>query len=255
MLVNYIQSIMLTVLEIICCKIFFESFAEKRSENNWRNCSIILGTVICGYIIALLFYDQFVLKQMLAIVVIALFMSFYFKIHLKKAIILSLLFQALLLSVDYFTLWINVSLFHSVAEINESHFVGGSLITVLAKIILFLVVLLIRKKIGGESSDVLRSTDWLRFIFFPLFTIFTVIALIITSGSIENQKQENVFLVIALCLAGMNIVVFYMINDILKREIKIRENEVFQLKARNQTDMYRSISENFVKQRKKTALH
>lgn len=220
MLVNYIQSIMLTVLEIICCKIFFESFAEKRSENNWRNCSIILGTVICGYIIALLFYDQFVLKQMLAIVVIALFMSFYFKIHLKKAIILSLLFQALLLSVDYFTLWINVSLFHSVAEINESHFVGGSLITVLAKIILFLVVLLIRKKIGGESSDVLRSTDWLRFIFFPLFTIF--------------------------------IVVFYMINDILKREIKIRENEVFQLKARNQTDMYRSISENFVKQRKKT---
>ena len=35
------------VLEIICCKIFFESFAEKRSENNWRNCSIILGTVIC----------------------------------------------------------------------------------------------------------------------------------------------------------------------------------------------------------------
>lgn len=31
MLVNYIQSIMLTVLEIICCKIFFESFAEKRS--------------------------------------------------------------------------------------------------------------------------------------------------------------------------------------------------------------------------------
>ena len=43
-----------------------------------------------------------------------------------------------------------------------------------------------------------------------------------------------------------------MINDILKCEIKIRENEVFQLKARNQTDMYSSISENFVKQRKKT---
>ena len=158
----------------------------------------------------------------------------------------------MLLSVDYFTLWLNVSLFDSIAEISRLHFVGGSLITVLGKIILFLVVLLIRKKVGGESSDVLRSTDWLRFIFFPVFTIFTVIALIMTSGNIENQKQENVFLVIALCLAGMNIVVFYMINDILKREIKIRENEVFQLKARNQTDMYRSISENFVKQRKKT---
>ena len=252
MLVNYIQSIMLTVLEIICCKIFFESFAEKRSENNWRNCSIILGTVICGYIIALLFYDQFVLKQMLAIVVIALFMSFYFKIHLKKAIILSLLFQALLLSVDYFTLWINVSLFHSVAEINESHNVGGYLVTVLAKILLFMVVLMIRKKIGGRSSEVLMDIDWLRFIFFPVFSIFTIIAMIITSGSVKNQKQENVFLVIAFCLAGMNIVVFYLINDILKRETKIRENKIFQIKVQNQTDMYRTVSENFAKQRRMT---
>ena len=243
---------MMIILEVICCKIFFESFAEKRSKNNYRNYSIILGIVVCEYVIASLFYDKFILKQILAIVAVAVFMCFYFKIHFGKAIILSLLFQALLLSVDYFTLWLNVSLFDSIAEISRLHFVGGSLITVLGKIILFLVVLLIRKKVGGESSDVLRSTDWLRFIFFPVFTIFTVIALIMTFGNIENQKQENVFLVIALCLAGMNIVVFYMINDILKREIKIRENEVFQLKARNQTDMYRSISENFVKQRKKT---
>ena len=252
MLISYIQSIMVIILEVICCKIFFESFAEKRSKNNYRNYSIILGIVVCEYVIASLFYDKFILKQILAIVAVAVFMCFYFKIHFGKAIILSLLFQALLLSVDYFTLWLNVSLFDSIAEISRLHFVGGSLITVLGKIILFLVVLLIRKKVGGESSDVLRSTDWLRFIFFPVFTIFTVIALIMTSGNIENQKQENVFLVIALCLAGMSIVVFYMINDILKREIKIRENEVFQLKARNQTDMYRSISENFVKQRKKT---
>ena len=252
MLISYIQSIMMIILEVICCKIFFESFAEKRSKNNYRNYSIILGIVVCEYVIASLFYDKFILKQILAIVAVAVFMCFYFKIHFGKAIILSLLFQALLLSVDYFTLWLNVSLFDSIAEISRLHFVGGSLITVLGKIILFLVVLLIRKKVGGESSDVLRSTDWLRFIFFPVFTIFTVIALIMTSGNIENQKQENVFLVIALCLAGMNIVVFYMINDILKREIKIRENEVFQLKARNQTDMYRFISENFVKQRKKT---
>ena len=101
---------------------------------------------------------------MLAIVVIALFMSFYFKIHLKKAIIVSLLFQALLLSVDYFTLWLNVSLFHSVAEINESHFVGGSLITVLAKIILFLVVdcqHFFRQIFLGYFPDIVQAFDTL----------------------------------------------------------------------------------------------
>ena len=68
----------------------------------------------------------------------------------------------------FFKQWLNVSLFDSIAEISRLHFVGGSLITVLGKIILFLVVLLIRIKVGGESSDVLRSIDWLRFIFFPV---------------------------------------------------------------------------------------
>ena len=29
MLISYIQSIMMIILEVICCKIFFESFAEK----------------------------------------------------------------------------------------------------------------------------------------------------------------------------------------------------------------------------------
>lgn len=37
MLISYIQSIMMIILEVICCKIFFESFAEKRSKNNHRN--------------------------------------------------------------------------------------------------------------------------------------------------------------------------------------------------------------------------
>ena len=246
MLISYIQSIMMIILEVICCKIFFESFAEKRSKNNYRNYSIILGIVVCEYVIASLFYDKFILKQILAIVAVAVFMCFYFKIHFGKAIILSLLFQALLLSVDYFTLWLNVSLFDSIAEISRLHFVGGSLKT--------------GKKINRSQSVLLKTSEDSPPTFFLISKttrkriIFpkTVIALIMTSGNIENQKQENVFLVIALCLAGMNIVVFYMINDILKREIKIRENEVFQLKARNQTDMYRSISENFVKQRKKT---
>lgn len=77
MLISYIQSIMMIILEVICCKIFFESFAEKRSKNNYRNYSIILGIVVCEYVIASLFYDKFILKQILAIVAVAVFMCFY----------------------------------------------------------------------------------------------------------------------------------------------------------------------------------
>ena len=251
-MLNCIQGIMLTALEIICCKIFFESFGKKRRDSNWQNFAVIFCTIICCYLVALIFYNKFILKQILVIVMIALFMSAYVEVQLIKSIILSLLFQGLLLSVDYLTLWVNISLFKSIADINKNHLIGASMITVVSKILLFFIAVLIRKKIGDKTSYALSNADLLRFMFFPIFTIFTIIALIITSGSIENQKQNNVFLAISLCLAGMNLLVFYLINDILKREIRVRESELFRLRAKNQTDMYRSVSENFVKQRKIT---
>jgi hypothetical protein len=147
---NYFQGIMLTALEMICCKMFFEIFGEKRSEHNWKNYGLILGLILSMYSFALLFYEKFVLKQVMVIFVIVLFMIWYLKINIWKAVILSLLFQGLLLSIDYGTLWLNVSLFHSIAEINERYYVAGRLIAVLAKILLFLVVLMIKKRLVGS---------------------------------------------------------------------------------------------------------
>ena len=251
-MLNYVQGIVLTALEIICCKIFFESFGKKRYESSLRNCFIIFSTIISCYLIVLTFYNKFIIKQILVIVAIALFMSAYVKVKLIKAIVLSLLFQGLLLSIDYLTFWVNISLFKSIADINKSYLIDASMIVVMAKLVLFMTVVIIRKKTGDKTADVLSNADFLRFMFFPISTIFTIIALIDTSGNGANQRQNDVFLAISLCLACMNILLFYLINDILKREIRVRESDIFRLKAKNQTDTYRSISENFVKQRKVT---
>ena len=248
-MLNYVQGIVLTALEIICCKIFFESFGKKRYESSLRNCFIIFSTIISCYLIVLTFYNKFIIKQILVIVAIALFMSAYVKVKLIKAIVLSLLFQGLLLSIDYLTFWVNISLFKSIADINKSYLIDASMIVVMAKLVLFMTVVIIRKKTGDKTADVLSNADFLRFMFFPISTIFTIIALIDTSGNGANQRQNDVFLAISLCLACMNILLFYLINDILKREIRVRESDIFRLRAKNQTDTYRSISENFVKQR------
>ena len=251
-MLNYVQGIVLTALEIICCKIFFESFGKKRYESSTRNCIIIFSTIISCYLIVLTFYNKFIIKQILVIVAIALFMSAYVKVKVIKSIVLSLLFQGLLLSIDYLTFWVNISLFKSIADINKSYLIGASMIVVMAKLVLFMTVVIIRKKTGDKTADVLSNVDFLRFMFFPISTVFTIIALINTSGNGANQRQIDVFLAISLCLACMNILLFYLINDILKREIRVRESDIFRLRAKNQTDMYRSISENFVKQRRRT---
>ena len=174
-------------------------------------------------------------------------MFFYLKIKFWKSVVLALLYQGLLLVIDYFTLLICAPFFQDVSEISLSR---GSFIIALGKMVLFLVVLLIRKYMGNDASDMMSETEWLRFIVFPVFTICIIAAMISVPENITSQKQEKIYFVIAFGLAGMNIVVFYLIHDILEREAKIRENKGFRLQAKNQMSMYDSISENYEKQRK-----
>ena len=69
---------------------------------------------------------------------------------------------------------------------------------------------------------------------------------------VQTVEQANLLSIIAFGMVGMNIIVFYLINDILKRELQIRENKIFQMQAKNQLEMYRAISESFDKQKRKT---
>lgn len=249
----YIQSVLVVLLEILCCKIFFESFGSKRKADAFFvNVAGIAALIFFSCFIAVFLDKHLIWKEIVIILVTAAIMFGLLNMSFLKSIILSALFQGLVLLVDYFVLLLNVAVFQSIVVIEQIYYVQGSLLVVLGKAILFLIVLLISRSIGRKSSAVLLDSEWLRFLFFPIFTICTLIALVLTSGSIHNQETNDLFFVIAFGLAGMNIVVFYLMNDILEREIQLRESKIFEMQVKNQTDMYRSISENFDNQRKKT---
>lgn len=249
----YIQSVLVVLLEILCCKIFFESFGSKRHPDAFFvNVAGIAALIFFSCFIAVFLDKHLIWKEIVIILVIAVIMFGLLNMSFLKSIILSALFQGLVLLVDYFVLLLNVAVFQSTAVIEQVYYVQGSLLVILGKAILFLIVLLISHSIGQKFSAVLLDSEWLRFLFFPIFTICTLIALVLTSGSIHNQETDDLFFVIAFGLAGMNIVVFYLMNDILEREMQLRESKIFEVQVKNQTDMYRAVSENFDNQRKKT---
>ena len=96
------------------------------------------------------------------------------------------------------------------------------------------------------------DTEWLRLLFFPVFTIAVIYAMLSVFEHVQTVEQANLLAVIVFGMVGMNIVVFYLINDIVEREMKLHENKVFQIQAQNQLEMYKSISENFDNQKRKT---
>ncbi|MHC6181028.1 sensor histidine kinase [Clostridium sp. JNZ X4-2] len=249
----YLQSFLIVMLEIFCCKIFFEAFGKRRSEKNiYRNYGIIAMLMLTVYFSALFLSDFFVVKQMVIIIISAILMYLYLDINIRKSIVLSILFQGLLLVVDYFAFSINTLLFLSEKAADKSYIFESSLIIIFGKALLFFIVMIIKKNIGNKYLEFLKDTEWIKFIFFSVFTICAIVAMLSMSNYITSKKQANVYFIIAFGLAGMNIIVFYLINDILEREMEIHKNKIFKMQVKSQTNMYLSISENFDKQREKT---
>lgn len=248
----YIQSFLIVMLEIFCCKIFFEAFGERRVEKNiYKNYGIIVALMVSVYILALIFSNFFAMKQISVIFISTILMYLYLNISIKKSLILSMLFQGLLLVVDYFSFSINNKFFFNEKLIGNANLFKSSLVIIFGKVMLFLIVLLIKRNIGNKYSKNLKDTEWIKFIFFPLFTICAVIAMISISDYITSKRLGDVFFIIAFGLAGMNIAVFYLINDILECEIKLHKNKIFKMQVQSQTNMYLSISKNFDEQKKK----
>lgn len=246
-----LPSVLMIVFEVFCCKIFFEIFGKVRYKG-WINAVQLLLLVGGVFSAAKVLENIFAIKQIAIIILFAAFMFWHVKIGIKKSLILAVLYQGLLLAADYIAFLIYYSGLASSGETTDLIYVLESVLVVLfGKMILYFCVLIIKKKFGKKTTEMLVESEWLKFLFFPIFTIIMV-ALFLAFGYVETTKQLYLLFITAFGMVGMNIVEFYLINDIIERESKLHENEIFQIQVKNQTDMYRSISENFDSQKRKT---
>lgn len=248
----YLSSLAIMVFEMICCKIFYESFCNNQNGKGKVKKVLLLGTMLVLEYVCIIYLAQWlILKVAVLILIIAYFMQQYFLINFKKSVVLAILFQGILLLVDYIIYSVSSALFTSVEEIEQHYVMEGSLIIVFGKIVLFLCIMLIKKQFGKRKTERLSDTQWIRFLFFPIFTIITIAAMIMTFQYIENETQVKVLYTIAFGMVVMNVFVYYLIGDIVDRDSQLYEKKMFELEVKNQMEIYRSISENFEKQKNK----
>lgn len=249
----YFFSFAIIAFEVICCKIFFESFCyAPMKQKKWQKLLWILLLILVFYVCGLTLSSWIIVKQIIAISVAAIIMHFYFKISLKKSAVLAMLYQGLLILVDYIAYAGNSSIISHQGVVYNEYALEGNLVVVFSKVILFMCIFLVKKQFGKTKTEMLSDAEWIRFLFFPFFTIITIVAMLIKFQYTENQSQANTLYSIAFGIVVMNVFVFYLINDILIREAKLNEKEILELKVQNQIEMYRSISENFDIQKRKS---
>lgn len=248
---DFVVGILILFFEVLCSKIFCEIFGKVRFKG-WINMAQLMVLEISVFLAAGTFSNNMILKQIVVASIYAGAMLWHVKISVGKSYVLGLLYQAMLLSTDYLAYSINKEICSGNEVAGKQYSLENVLVILLGKAILFLGIIIIRRKIGKKSIEVLCDTDWLKILVFPIFTIIIITSMLSFFKNVETSDQIMLVFVGAFGMIGMNIVVFYLINDIVERETKLYEHKIFRLQVKRQSEMYQAISENFDRQKKRT---
>lgn len=248
----HIYGALYTVLFVILCVMFIGTFAEKR-EFPVKLCryGIIGCMIMADYFASVKLDGNIILKETVIIGIGTFFMCLCFKQKCIKTAIFVLLYQGICFVTDYISILVLSKCFPVITMERLSEPLINSILGILSQMLLICFIMILRRYIVKNSSKMLTALEWIRFTIFPIYTIIVLIALLTSFEIPENNNQKNILICIAFGLLLMNIIVFCLINDILKREVEIAENRLMLERVKNETSMYRTISENYDKQKKR----
>lgn len=248
-----VYSMFLVVWEIVCCKYLLQSFVPKRKYREkivvW---AVNLGLFGIYYLVAFVLRGHLWLKQIAVVLVMSAAMYCFFECNYLKIMILTLMYQGLVLLADYLTMLVMGKAVQGISHILLEDPAASALISFIGRVVLLLLLLVPKRSIRHQSGEMLTDLVWLRLLLISVITIISLTAIILQYNVMQNLKQSAVLLYVALGMAGMNLMVFYLVNDILEREMIIQKERLFRERAKNEINLYYSISENLEKQRRRT---
>lgn len=246
----YIFGLFQTIWYVVLCNLFLGIFVKKRNHKRTVIYGLWAGLITCNYLISIIAVNAVMQKQIVIILFTSIVVWMIYQQSYPKMLILLLLYQAGCMVIEYATLVVVQQSFGIAESVLESSVIS-SLLGVLCQMVTFCLILFMKKGMVHKGATSLTEMEWVRFSVFPLFTIISILAMIVKLDVFRSEQQGSILISLACGLLIMNVMTFWLINDIMKREVQITENRLFREQVKNETEMYHSISENYEKQRKK----
>lgn len=250
MMTEYIYSIVYTIIYVVLLNLFAGIFVSKRRLNVYlfHIIQALLVFANCG--LSYCFADQMIIKQLLVIIGNVIVVHIVYDAKFRKSLVLAVLYQGCAIAIEYLVYVLLQNGFGQQVEALMQNDNFSFAMGLLCLMIIFCVISVIRKSFSRKLGYLLTEMEWLRFSVFPIFCIITIIALMFNFEFVENSRQGLILIWVVSGLVIMNILVFGLLNDALKRESKLADYKVVQERGKNDTEMYQSMINNYNEQRK-----
>ncbi len=252
---NCINSVIIMTIEMITCRMLYESFVVRRKNITDRvyNMSMIL-LISMMLVVSGALRSYMPIKLLAGVMVIVIYMYIMEQISIIKSVSIALLYYSMAIVLDYLVMLVMINIFGSIDNVGNVSEAAGNAIVILSRAVFLLITILLRqyslrKKVNRVDVS---NRDCGKLLFFPVSTVAIVTALGGTLMVVDDTRIAYIYYVIAVAVVIMDIIMFYLVKDIIVNSYKLRENEVLKQQAADQIELYRTVSENFDRQRRKT---
>lgn len=248
----FLRSYFIVLIETVCNIIFFEIFVQTDRRNRRFFLSKGLVILFLSFLSCAnaFFWDRnFLIKQIVDIVLTAVILSLYWREKAGKCLVLSVVYTGILWLADFITVLVYPSMMQQAETVSETE-TEEFLVIVLAKLVLFLIIMLMSNTFRYNNMRYIKEKDWIAFLAIPIASMAVTFAFIKNVRLVIGTELEQLFAGLALGLVCMNIIMFYWIQNMGKQEYLLREKALLESKTRNQLQLYQAISEKVQHQRK-----
>lgn len=247
-----INNYSVVLLEVICNRIYGSALFPGKPGITKRKSLYLFLLQSAAYLGAgYLFSSNIIVRELLVLVITAGIMFVLKEGKIWHFFLASGFFILLLFFVDLMTLWMIDALFDQFDINNIGNTMAGRFIVVIDKTLLLLLVLSMKRKADRKRGQGLAEVEWVRFVFFPVFTVLVSLAICVEFSDIQNSRQANVLYVTVFGMVLLNAFVYYLINDIIEREDELKEKEGEYRQFKNQINMYHTMRESLERQKER----
>lgn len=242
---EFIQNIVLTVIEVLACDLLFQTFMEERfPKKKWMR-GVVLTLLTVSFVIHSVIIDTFLLKIVTGVGIIFIWMMILYRASVGRILFCSVCYEGFSWGVD--VVLVSVYRFFVDESIEEVLQAEGkiNLLWILFKMILFFLIVDINRRFKGKDYQLLRDDKWIRFLFFPIFTIIAFVFMLVD----KNMGSTTMF-VVSIGLVGADLLLFYLIRDYGRETEEKRRISIQKEQQRVQIENYEEQERTYERQRK-----
>ncbi|MDE6389333.1 MAG: GHKL domain-containing protein [Lachnospiraceae bacterium] len=238
-----IRSIFLSLIMGMSCQVFFETIVPRRKMRyDWIQHTTVLAFAAGFMVIAVTKIPPYILQPVRVIIIVFLVAQIYFRISVKKNLMLSVVFCGIY--------WIASAIFASAVYIIplESYEVVNNMMEPVLDIGYLCLMVALRYRFRKRARR-LPGMRWGKFTIFSLIGIMVSIAFVMmtNNGSIWDTYARLA------ALTGFATVyvlgLYYMVN-MLEKESEMQELRLLHEQTQNQMNLYQSMKERYEQQRR-----